>query len=288
MGVAPINRRLEGQAAYLFFKRRQISNCVFCGKSPVTKEHTWSRWLRRHIRRRMTKWETFKATEHRTEIESGVKVRPGDPHDWQISCVCSKCNNGWMSQIEKRVRPVLGPLAEGVPFRVTEQDQSILAIWCILKTMVAEFDDPERVTTHHMQRKRMCRRQLAPSKGWRVWIGHFDRDAWAPYYIINTLSILPGPPPLNGANVAVKRYNTQSVTQIVGKLFIHVIHSPYRELVSRWVFPVPVQGKLRQIWPLTGYSFVWPPDPMTDGIADAAAQAFFAFCRDGVARQRSD
>lgn len=279
-------RRLTGLEAHRFLRRKEVKGCIFCGRAPVTDEHVWSVWLRGHVARDKTRWETLKTIEYLDVINTGLLKRPGDPHDWQVRCVCGGCNNGWMSRLEKRSRAALTPLVDGIPTRLTKQDQFTVATWCALKTMVAEFDDPSRVTVNPMQRQLMYQKERPPRKGWRIWIGHFDRKEWPTRYINNTLSILPGSPPPNWADQCVKRYNTQSATQVIGKLFVHVVHSPYIELVNRWVFPPPAGGRLRQIWPLTEYSILWPPPALTDDMADLAARAFLEFCRQAVGQQK--
>lgn len=285
MANPPPRRDLVGLDAHNFLRSPKITHCIFCGRPEVSNEHVWSKWLREYIPRTMTKWETHKSTEHPTEIESAVRKRPGDPHDWQVACVCKKCNNGWMSGVEKRVRKVLPALVDGKCARLSEADQASIATWIALKTMVAEYDDPERVTAHHMQRKFMYDKKMCPSRGWRIWVGNYTRSDWVPHYINNTMSILPGSRPPDRPYMPVKRYNTQSATQIIGKLFVHVIHSPFTKLVERWEFVGPVEGMLRQIWPITGYSIVWPIAAMDDLTADAAAGQFIASCRAAAARQ---
>jgi hypothetical protein len=38
---------------------------------------------------------------------------PGDIHDWKVKCVCEPCNNGWMRELEEKVRPLITPLIQG-------------------------------------------------------------------------------------------------------------------------------------------------------------------------------
>jgi len=288
MALVPERPTLTGFAAHRFLRISEPSTCVFCGGSPVTKEHVWSDWLRAHIPRHMRKWSSYKATEYSTGIESAARKRPGAVHDWQVRCVCQDCNTGWMSRLENKIKPILGPLVDGQCGRLSEQDQYILATWITLKVMIAEFDNPERVTVHHMQRKMMKRRQQPPKFGWRIWISRYDRDQWIPHYINNTLNITPATAPLHsiGAYIPVKRYNTQSVTLVIGKLFVHVIHSTARANVRLFRFPEPAGTKLRRIWPISGYSIKWPPAIMSDDEADQAAGAFLLECRTAICRQR--
>ncbi len=287
MSKAPNKVRTTG-GAHPLFQRHDVRKCIFCGSAPTTREHIISRWLRKRIPRTTnTKWDKFRATEHPSKSDFSIGQRGGDPHDWFVRCVCSKCNNEWMSAIERQARTILEPLVDGSTARVHAHDQLILATWCVMKNMVAEFDFPQRVTTHHMQRKRMWRRHLPPRWGWRIWIGCYDRQDWVPVFVNNTLlietrEILPARP-----DIGVDRYNTQSATYVIGKLLVHILHSPYRPIVRMWTPPSEISGKLRLIWPHSGYSFPWPPPRMGDRDADRIAGAFVNFCKESAARHRS-
>jgi hypothetical protein len=72
----------------------------------------------------------------------------------------------------------------------------------------------------------------------------------------------------------VTYFNGNSTTQVIKKLFIHVIHSPMPNLVERWGFSLPHGGTLFRIWPPTGHSILWPGTPLDDRDADLAADAF--------------
>ncbi|PSR20353.1 MAG: hypothetical protein C7B45_15330 [Sulfobacillus acidophilus] len=78
--------------------------CVFCGASgPMTREHVWPDWLSR----------TGFPNEP-TVIESGPLNRlpsefgPMRPLSTTVKAVCDKCNNGWMSRLEKELRHLYG------------------------------------------------------------------------------------------------------------------------------------------------------------------------------------
>ena len=53
--------------------------------------------------------------------------------------VCSTCNNGWMSRIEERVKPVLGPMLTGHAAALDSAAQVALARWAIKTSMVMEY-----------------------------------------------------------------------------------------------------------------------------------------------------
>jgi len=49
-------------------------------------------------------------------------------------------------------------------------------------------------------------------------------------------------------------YNSQSLAFVIGEVFVLLLRSPMPNLVERLRFGEPGE-KLRQIWPVTGYSF---------------------------------
>lgn len=85
------------------------------------------------------------------------------------------CNNGWMRSIENMAKPIMTDLILGRETRLFPKDHEIVATWAILKVMVAEFDVKANVTIHHMQRKYVMNHKRAPTHGWSVWIGNFER-----------------------------------------------------------------------------------------------------------------
>ena len=209
-----------------------------------------------------------------------VSIEGGDAHlrklrgnvrDWQIACVCGgthlDCNAGWMKRLEDQARPILIPLIKGERTRLSPSDQATLAAWASLKSMVSEADYGQLIT-HHMQRKRMMRRQLPPSRNWAVWLGSYDRQRWKANWISQRFLILP----LTTLNPygRPKYYNSAVTTQVIGKLFIQVVHSPMRFLVNGWRFALPHGGTLFRIWPPATFSVGWPGKVMTDLDADTA------------------
>ena len=274
MGIGTFIAQTINQNAHHLFHAQTPKKCIFCGSSPTTKEHFWPDWLRNVIPKNGRKWEQLRVVENIETSDQAIRRKGGDIHDWTIRCVCAPCNNGWMSDLEKKIKPILILLLSGTVTRIDERSQSLMATWCTLKVMVAEFENPGHATTHHAQRKRMWRRKIPPKTGWRIWIGCYDRRNWKPDYI-NNIFYFSQKSQSDKKYIPVSRYNTQSVTFVIGRIFIHVIHSPDRALVNGWRFSGPAAGKLRQIWPVSGYSFPWPPfQILEDTDADFLAAQF--------------
>src|SRR5215469_2942852 len=81
-------------------------------------------------------------------------------------------------------------------------------------------------------------------------------------------------------NIVAKRkskkatyYNSGATSQLIGQLFIQVMRSPHRKLISRWRFATPDGGALFRIWPPSDISIVWPGRSLTARDVDYAVGA---------------
>lgn len=207
----------------------------------------------------------------------------GQVRDWKVKCVCggnhTTCNNGWMRSIEDRARPALIPLILGRSAMVSTADQAIIATWAVLKVMVAEFDRNGHMTTHWTHRQWMRNHQSVP-RGWGVWIGHFQRTHWRPEWISSTFLIQSRRVLARYGLRSPTFYNGSAVTQVIGNLFIHVIHFPMpNRLIGKWHFP-PTNGTIFRIWPATPFFLRWPHTALSDSDADSIANAVSQFIDD--------
>lgn len=276
-------------AGFLYRRPAPATKCMFCGASPTTWEHLFSRWTHRFMQPR----QLPKAVSHRGSLYVDrrdlhpVKL-PGQVRDWQIKCVCGgdrrSCNGGWMKDLEDRARPSMIPLITGRPTRLSPQAQTEIATWAALKAMVSEHAFG-RSFTHHMQRKRMMRRHLPPENGWAVWIGDFSRVSWTVEFMSTPFLVLPKPRLPRGSDVDPSHFNSNVTTQVIGKLFIQVVHSRMSNFVKGWRFTAPDGGTLFRIWPPVPFSIAWPGRSLTDRDADAIATAIPNFLLN-VARER--
>lgn len=72
-------------------------------------------------------------------------------------------------------------------------------------------------------------------------------------------------------------FNSNATTQVLGKLLIHVMHTPAQSIVDFWRFPNPHGGTIFRIWPPTTTSVRWPSGALTDSDADFISEALFNF-----------
>lgn len=256
--------------------------CVFCGFSgELTNEHIYSRWIHRYLKKTHgTRYELV-ATSFPDRTDFKKVKRVGSIYDLKIKCVCgSRCNNGWMrNHIENPAIPAMTKLINGESFRLMPNDQQKVAAWAALKSIILEYDMSDRSTSHHMQRKFLMNRHVPPERGWGIWIGYWDRRNSDSKLHVSSYPflVLPDRIASNKQDHRATYYNSVAVTQVVGQLFIHVVHSPHPNLVIKWRFDLPDGGTLRRIWPPSDVSILWPPRVMSERDAEIASRAIHSF-----------
>src|SRR5262249_31198261 len=92
---------------------RPPGRCIFCNSLGLTREHMWADWLRNYIPRVVQEHHVAVNTFFPKNPQNALRRRTGDPHSTRIKCVCRTCNNGWMSQLQKRAKPYLVPMLKG-------------------------------------------------------------------------------------------------------------------------------------------------------------------------------
>lgn len=245
--------------------------CIFCGGKPLTKEHIWPRWLRPYIVRDQKHYYSSRQIVHEARSESARKKWGGDPRDRTVRIVCRACNGGWMSQLQIRAKPLIMQLINGATKQLSTQDQRILAFWCAMCTMTAEFLEPERTAISAIHRAFLKNDTLLFSN-WRIWIGDFNRVEWVGQWVHNMMPLASTdrqPAVIDG----LPEPNTQTTTLVFGRLYVHVFSSEYEDVVSKIHLGERSARNLRQIWPIVDTSIAWPPKSMTDRDADDMAGA---------------
>jgi hypothetical protein len=218
------------------------------------------------------------SVESANKTDSQIITLPGELRHWEVRCVCGgthlTCNGGWMKTIEDHMRSIFEPLAHGNKSRLTPWEQKIIATWASIKTVIADYGPNGHVTTHHMQRKYLKAKNEPPKRGWSVWIGCYKRKDWVVEWMSRPLLIIS---PKQAARRDYKQatyFNSNATTQILGQLFISVIHSPDCRLVEGWRFALPHNGTLFRIWPPSQLSIAWPGRMLNDADAGFAALVF--------------
>ena len=124
--------------------RRDREPCAFCpATADITGEHLWSAWAGKMFGR-------SRYTMRRTDPDGSVRTWKLPHLSVKTKVVCGKCNNGWMSDLETKVKLIIGDMAD--KFADTILDDKVIATvaaWAYTKAIVADHS--------HSNRKPFCR-----------------------------------------------------------------------------------------------------------------------------------
>jgi len=267
---------------------RRVLSCIFCGKTNLTREHIFPRWAWPYFDQLpRTRAGISVALNYPDRVDIGYEgLLKGAVRDWEVRCVCgglsTDCNSGWMKDIEDAARPILLPMIQGANYkeRLFPEDLNIIATWAALKVIIADRVEGGAWAVHHAQRRFMFTHHQPPLRNWSIWLGRYERRDWKGEWISRPFATVPLTRP-ERAGHPVSHNNGNSVTQVIGQVLIHVIHSINQRLIKDWRFSVP-QGRtlsapLFRIWPPVKTSISWPPAPLSDADADFISVALSNF-----------
>ena len=175
--------------------------CIFCGGASgasLSKEHVLPDWLR----------ELFPRTPytHTHGVISWVGLSPGTitpvtarrrkqghVSTRKVRVVCRKCNNEWLSSLEKRTKSLLLPIIRGEKILLDRDNQLLLATWAAKTIMAAEFVDRTKIAIPQADRTSLMRNVSVPSAGWWIWIAGNQGNEWETgiYHFSARLNVTP-------------------------------------------------------------------------------------------------
>lgn len=219
--------------------------CVFRGRSPVTNEHVFPRWLNRYLggsRRQLL--EQARYGENGFDL-----VYPSMGIDFRVRKVCAQCNNGWLSDLEAESIDVLHPLVSGLERQlVSLREQRQIAVWATKTAMVMDQTQAAPLLpTRQLARMRI---QRAIPRGTRVWMGACDE--LFPIVTSHTVRIDHEPLDEPEAPWPVGYYAPMKI----GHLCLYA-YFPGVDVVIQ--HPAIYHIALARIWPRRGGSIAWPP-----------------------------
>lgn len=267
--VVRVKQEIRDKLMLLAQADRDTTKCIFCGMSPTTDEHVFSRWTHKYmLPRKPGKAKSHIGAQHVDRVVGADLKLPGAIRDWQVKCVCGLCNNGWMSRLDTAAEPLMKPLILSEGTRLFERDCQTIATWAVLKSMIVH-----NKWVHHTRRK-FLKRAMMPPKDWGVWIANYQRQAWEGEWLSWPVSVRAD------AEKSAKRpsaYNAHVTIQMIKNLYIHVTNLPYEDFATKFRFKRPDGSSLGviRIWPFDGPSIVWPQKPLLDDDAMMASEAVF-------------
>jgi hypothetical protein len=106
--------------------------CIFCGEIVNSKEDAWPLWLVKLLGN--DKMGIIEDQRGKLKLSSW---RAGK-YPLRTGCVCQKCNNGWMSDLENQTKPIIERFFLEKEVALDPSNQTTLAIWTCKNAMVYE------------------------------------------------------------------------------------------------------------------------------------------------------
>jgi hypothetical protein len=223
--------------------------CIFCGDRVNSKEDAWPLWLMRQL-----------GNTEMGIVEAQRGMHP--PKKWlstkyplRIGFVCKTCNNGWMSELENRVKPVIERFFLDEQVTLDQNAQTILAIWSCKNAMVYEalrYNPPWFFTT---QERNTFRESLHLPSQTSIWIAKS----------IGLTGLFCSASDLNGiateSHNQVKAYVT---TMGFGPIAIQILNGKFSTPIHQNITitgdlqPGPWEQTTIQIWPISNDKVSWP------------------------------
>lgn len=151
--------------------------CIFCGGTPISKEHVWAEWMRDYLPRgqghQIIQSGDLNSPVH--NLRTGPLNRKGDARSQKLQVVCRPCNNEWMSVLQGRTKDVLLPLLLREKHDIDGTNHVLLANWATMFTMVYEtcYPTSEQHTTTKQQHV-LFKTEQKPPQYWMFWCAPYD------------------------------------------------------------------------------------------------------------------
>ncbi len=241
--------------------------CMFCQGRAHTKEHAFPEWLIKLIDQ--PGMYEVQAERGKTELEGWMQVRP----ELTVKWVCGPCNNGWMSALEGRTRPLVESMFNPAPMQLSVGEQGALGVWGVKTAMVFEALRSDREWFYTQDERDLVRRELRLPPRTAVWLASAAAVNGAYCAAADASESFQEDP------AAVRAYIT---TMAFGSLAFQVVTlrvPPY--VPSHVAVTADVQAGrwsecTRQVWPPAAERIQWPPSMALNGESgvDALAQRF--------------
>jgi hypothetical protein len=182
------------------------------------------------------------------------------------NAICEDCNNGWLSRLERQVRPFLADMAVSAkPTMLDPARQATLATWVVKTVLFLEmafrqmYPHNRRVEGYvaSEQELRWLRKHDEPPPRSLVWLGCWDCQNAVPVRYEPAEALLPT---VDGFRVA-GHFTTFALGYVAFQVFNVNFEEADRHRASSWNTQVPqsLAQALVPIRPTQGTDVSWPP-----------------------------
>ncbi|MGD8174254.1 hypothetical protein ACQEXU_21635 [Vibrio sp. TRT 21S02] len=195
--------------------------CIFCGQSGLTKEHFWPDWLGKQLGKNEIAKHiegSIQATPNLNDAEKKISTRSGPVTTKKFRVVCATCNNGWMSVLEEKAKPILQNAIKTCDMKLDKQQLQLFSKWITMKTMLAEHTKLKTNSIPKEDLQRFYEKQTIPEY-FKIYVAKHDTNEVCAY---SRTSVRLGTVATAASHFGKTENNTQSTSFLVGQLFIYV------------------------------------------------------------------
>lgn len=155
------------------------NKCLFCQNTPLTKEHVLPQWLRQH----------YPDISAINEFTANPKKRwTTQLFDLTARVVCKQCNEGWMSDLENKFKPLFNEMISLKKYNLDELKQSTIALWVQKTVLMLNQATPGGIkitseTYDEIYQSKKATRRVMVWLGWRMKYGQNTNDPLASFTI---------------------------------------------------------------------------------------------------------
>lgn len=224
--------------------------CVFCRESGASEEHVFAKWISRAVSGKGKGMFEMTAT-HPPRPKRTAKIMAVTNR-----AVCKPCNEGWMSDLETAVRPLIFDAIQGrLATFAAATDRITVAAWAFKTALMLDCCWPDRNVPEKHYRY-LYRRRIPPPNVYVSVAAYFPmegeeiRTAWG------NRSVWKAKPPL-------EKFDGYRITFSVGNIVFQAFGHPGTEHLEP-EREVRVNGKAvtdfrRVVWPIPSEPVGWPP-----------------------------
>ena len=241
----------------------EVGRCIFCAqRRQVSREHVLPRWMVKSF-----------DMQGRIVIDSTTRGVTDPVHERSDLFVhlegkiCTSCNNGWLSALERQVKPILEPMVLNQRrMSLDSQQQVLLATWAIKTIFLLELAWLQMYpasrpftgyTASEAELAWLFSHKTPPPRS-RVWIGAFDAEnRHATSHISQGLAIRNDglqsniPCHLSVASFGFVAFQVFSVD--------YVAADQYGASEFDVAPPAELREHLETLWPRLAEDLTWPP-----------------------------
>jgi hypothetical protein len=231
--------------------------CIFCGGGPTTAEHWLAEWIHEKL-------GDSNAELWRPKVRAGsVKWRSaGRDSRGKVKSACANCNNGWMSDLEGAVKPLLAAMMQDFLITLDRESQRFLAAWCAKTAMVLESVSRDGPWFYRPSERKHLRTVLALPDITAVWLGRYQRSDLS---LSEARNLYRGAIPEDDSRRGEGYVTTFTIGRVVPQIAtLRVTNYKVGTRLTLEVKPGPWNESLVQIWPADRAAVTWPPSASFD------------------------